>query len=75
MPPSATRMLYWSATGCGCAVPGRTTCRHSPAAARAIAAYRKAGFTEEGRAREAVFHDGHWYDEVSMAILAREWRS
>lgn len=43
--------------------------------ARAIAAYRKAGFTEEGRAREAVFHDGHWYDEVSMAILAHEWRS
>jgi RimJ/RimL family protein N-acetyltransferase len=42
---------------------------------RAIAAYRKAGFTEEGRARDAVFHDGHWYDEVSMAILAREWRS
>ena len=42
---------------------------------RAIAAYRKAGFTEEGRARDAVFHDGHWYDEVSMAILDREWRS
>jgi len=43
--------------------------------ARAIAAYRKVGFVEEGRARQAVFHDGHWYDEVSMAILADEWRS
>jgi RimJ/RimL family protein N-acetyltransferase len=43
--------------------------------ARAIAVYRKAGFTEEGRAREAVYHDGHWYDEVSMAILDHEWRS
>lgn len=43
--------------------------------ARAIAAYRKVGFVEEGRAREAVFHDGHWYDEVSMAILASEWRA
>jgi RimJ/RimL family protein N-acetyltransferase len=43
--------------------------------ARAIAAYRKVGFVEEGRAREAVFHDGQWYDRVSMAILAREWRS
>jgi RimJ/RimL family protein N-acetyltransferase len=42
---------------------------------RAIAAYRKVGFVEEGRAREAVFHDGQWYDRVSMAILAGEWRS
>jgi RimJ/RimL family protein N-acetyltransferase len=39
------------------------------------AAPRKVGFVEEGRAREAVFHDGHRYDEVSMAILAHDWRS
>jgi RimJ/RimL family protein N-acetyltransferase len=41
--------------------------------ARAIAAYRKAGFVEEGRRREAIHHDGHWYDNVQMSILAHEW--
>jgi RimJ/RimL family protein N-acetyltransferase len=41
--------------------------------ARAIAAYRKAGFVEEGRRREAIHHDGHWYDNVQMSILAQEW--
>jgi RimJ/RimL family protein N-acetyltransferase len=38
-----------------------------------IRAYEKAGFTEEGRHREVVLHDGHWYDEVLMSILDREW--
>jgi len=42
---------------------------------RAIAAYRKAGFLEEGRRREAVHHDGHWYDDVEMSILEHEWRA
>jgi len=42
--------------------------------ARAIAAYRKVGFVEEGRRRQAVCHDGHWYDEVQMSILSQEWR-
>ena len=41
--------------------------------ARAIAAYRKAGFVEEGRQREAVYHDGRWYDDVQMSILEHEW--
>ena len=41
--------------------------------ARAIAAYRKAGFVEDGRRREAVWRDGRWYDEVQMSILDREW--
>jgi RimJ/RimL family protein N-acetyltransferase len=41
--------------------------------ARAIAAYRKAGFVEEGRAREAIHHDGRWYDNVHMSILEHEW--
>jgi RimJ/RimL family protein N-acetyltransferase len=40
---------------------------------RGIAAYRKAGFVEEGRRREAVRHEGRWYDEVTMSILANEW--
>jgi RimJ/RimL family protein N-acetyltransferase len=40
---------------------------------RAIAAYRKAGFVEEGRARQLVHHDGRWYDNVQMSILEHEW--
>jgi RimJ/RimL family protein N-acetyltransferase len=38
-----------------------------------IRAYEKAGFVEEGRRREAVLHDGRWYDEVLMSILDHEW--
>jgi RimJ/RimL family protein N-acetyltransferase len=38
-----------------------------------IRAYEKAGFVEEGRHREAVLHDGRWYDEVLMSILDHEW--
>lgn len=41
---------------------------------RAIAAYRKAGFVEEGRRRESIYHDGRWYDDVHMSILEQEWR-
>jgi RimJ/RimL family protein N-acetyltransferase len=38
-----------------------------------IRAYEKAGFVEEGRRRESVWHDGRWYDEVQMSILDHEW--
>ncbi len=38
-----------------------------------IRAYEKAGFTEEGRRRELVFHDGRWYDEVMMSVLDHEF--
>jgi len=38
-----------------------------------IRAYQKAGFTEEGRHRESVLHDGRWYDTVLMSILDHEW--
>jgi RimJ/RimL family protein N-acetyltransferase len=38
-----------------------------------IRAYQKAGFTEEGRHRESVLHDGRWYDYVLMSILDHEW--
>ena len=40
----------------------------------AIAAYRKAGFVEEGRLREAFFQGGRWQDFVRMGVLAREFR-
>ncbi len=37
---------------------------------RALAAYTKLGFVEEGRRREVALHAGAWYDEVLMALLA-----
>jgi RimJ/RimL family protein N-acetyltransferase len=40
---------------------------------RAIAAYRKVGFVEEGRRRQAVYRSGAWHDDVRMAILRSEW--
>lgn len=39
-----------------------------------IRSYHKVGFVEEGRRRQAVWHDGAWYDEVLMAVLEHEWR-
>jgi RimJ/RimL family protein N-acetyltransferase len=41
---------------------------------RAIRAYRSCGFQVEGRAREAIWRDGHWWDEIQMSVLAGEWR-
>ncbi len=38
-----------------------------------IRAYEKAGFSEEGRLRESVLHDGRWYDEILMSVIDREW--
>lgn len=40
---------------------------------RAIAAYRKAGFVEEGRRREAIWRSGEWHDDVRMGLLRQEW--
>lgn len=42
---------------------------------RAIRAYRKAGFVEEGRSRESVQRGGRRHDQVLMGVLAHEWRS
>ncbi len=42
---------------------------------RAIASYTKAGFVEEGRRREIVFHAGQFHDEVLMSILASDWHA
>jgi RimJ/RimL family protein N-acetyltransferase len=42
---------------------------------RAIRSYRKAGFRLEGRAREAIVRDGERFDELTMGILAPEWRA
>ena len=42
---------------------------------RAIRAYTRVGFLTEGRAREAVWRDGRWWDELSMSVLAPEWHA
>jgi RimJ/RimL family protein N-acetyltransferase len=41
--------------------------------ARAIRSYEKCGFVVEGRARQAIFREGHFWDEIHMSILLDEW--
>ena len=40
---------------------------------RAIRSYRSVGFVVEGRAREAIWREGRWWDEISMSILSDDW--
>jgi RimJ/RimL family protein N-acetyltransferase len=40
---------------------------------RAVRSYRSVGFVLEGRAREAIWREGRWWDEISMSILDSEW--
>jgi hypothetical protein len=42
---------------------------------RAIASYLRCGFVVEGRARESIWRDGRWWDELTMSILEPEWRA
>lgn len=42
---------------------------------RAIRAYMKAGFVQEGRLRQAIARDGRWWDELQMGALREEWLS
>ena len=72
---SATASRSWSASGCGCAACGlhRIQLGVTSFNSAGIRAYQKAGFTEEGRQRESVLHDGRWYDSVLMSILDHEW--
>ncbi|TJZ77295.1 UDP-4-amino-4,6-dideoxy-N-acetyl-beta-L-altrosamine N-acetyltransferase [Chitiniphilus eburneus] len=41
----------------------------------AIAAYRRFGFREEGRWREAILRDERRHDLLLMGLLAREWNN
>jgi RimJ/RimL family protein N-acetyltransferase len=41
---------------------------------RAIRCYRRCGFVEEGREREAAFVGGTWHDDVIMGMLEHEAR-
>jgi RimJ/RimL family protein N-acetyltransferase len=40
---------------------------------RAIRSYQSVGFVIEGRAREAIWRDGRWWDEISMSLLDSDW--
>lgn len=40
---------------------------------RAIKAYQKVGFVEEGRLREHVYSNGEYVDLIYMGILRRDW--
>ena len=42
---------------------------------RAIRAYRRVGFSVEGRSREAIWREGRFWDEIQMSILEDEWRT
>lgn len=41
--------------------------------ARAIRAYQKCGFKEEGRLREQVWSDGRYIDLVYMGVFQKDW--
>jgi RimJ/RimL family protein N-acetyltransferase len=43
--------------------------------ARAQAAYRKCGFIEEGRRRQALYRAGAYHDLVVMSVLRAEWEA
>jgi RimJ/RimL family protein N-acetyltransferase len=40
---------------------------------RGIRSYKRLGFEEEGRQREALFRHGAWHDVILMAILQHEY--
>jgi RimJ/RimL family protein N-acetyltransferase len=42
---------------------------------RAIRSYRACGFQVEGRAREAIWREGRWWDEITMSLLEPEWHA
>ena len=42
---------------------------------RAIRSYEKCGFVVEGRARQAIFRDGRFWDELHMSVLLDEWEA
>ena len=41
---------------------------------RAVGAYRKAGFIEEGRLRDHTWYDGMRRDELIMAVRREDWK-
>lgn len=64
-------MLHYLFDDCGLHRVGLVTLESN---ARALALYRKIGFIEEGRERQAIFRGGAYHDLVAMGLLAEEWR-
>ena len=42
---------------------------------RAFKTYQKVGFVEEGRKRQARYHNGKYQDEIMMAIVKEDWEN
>lgn len=42
---------------------------------RAVRLYKKLGFVEEGREREAVLYERKWWDIVRLGMLEGEWEA
>jgi RimJ/RimL family protein N-acetyltransferase len=42
---------------------------------RALALYRRLGFQDEGRLRQAAFRDGRHADILLFGLLAPEWKA
>ncbi len=42
---------------------------------RAIGSYRRCGFVEEGRRRQALFKAGEYHDVIVMGVLRDDWRA
>ncbi|KAJ5773848.1 hypothetical protein N7457_008744 [Penicillium paradoxum] len=41
----------------------------------ALKLYRKLGFVEEGREREALYHYRAWHDVINLSMLEHEWEA
>jgi RimJ/RimL family protein N-acetyltransferase len=64
-------MLHYLFDQCGLHRVGLVTLETNT---RAFALYRKLGFVEEGRERQAIFRGGQFHDLIAMGLLAAEWR-
>jgi RimJ/RimL family protein N-acetyltransferase len=42
---------------------------------RAYKSYHKVGFIEEGRKRQARYHNGKYHNEIIMSILREDWEN
>ena len=40
---------------------------------RGLRAYRRAGFVQEGRRRQAFYRNGRYHDVIHMAVLREDW--
>ena len=53
-------------TASRCSSSSSTSARSGPTSA--------VGFVVEGRARESIWRDGRWWDELAMSMLETDWR-